>query len=352
MSSVEHRTVLPSAVERLVTRADGIYVDATFGRGGHARALLRRLAPAGRLIALDRDPQARAAAEAIGDARLQFVHTRFSELRAVLDALHIAQVDGVLLDLGVSSPQIDEAARGFSWRHAGPLDMRMDTTSGPTLAQWLAAVGVDELTRVIRDYGDERFAAPIAKAIVACRPDARGGRADERTHERPRRLLVDTVELAAVVAQAIPARSRKDAAQHPATRTFQALRIHINQELEELSLVLPRIVQALRAGGRFAVISFHSLEDRIVKRFIDAQAHPERHLGGDAGASRRLPLRAAQLPAPALRALGRFTPDAEEIRANPRARSAVLRLAQRTDCMDRTDRTEAPLAAAPAGRRS
>jgi 16S rRNA (cytosine1402-N4)-methyltransferase len=317
---VEHRTVLISAVDRLITRADGIYVDGTFGRGGHARALLQRLTATGRLIALDRDPQAQAAAQAIGDARLQFVHTAFSRLSETLAALGVVQVDGVLLDLGVSSPQIDQPARGFSWRHAGPLDMRMDTTSALTLAQWLATVSVAELTKVIRDYGDERFAAPIAKAIMACRPDARGD-------ARPRRPLATTVDLAAVVADAIPVRSRRDSAQHPATRTFQALRIHINQELEELSLVLPQIVAGLRAGGRCAVISFHSLEDRLVKRFIEARAHPERHLG-DAG---RLPLRAAQLPAPALRTLGKFTPEADELRANPRARSAVLRLAERTE---------------------
>jgi 16S rRNA (cytosine1402-N4)-methyltransferase len=314
---VEHRTVLPSAIDWLVTRTDGIYVDATFGRGGHSKALLARLTGRGRLIALDRDPQAQAAAQSIVDPRFRFVHTAFSQLRATLQSLDIAQIDGVLIDLGVSSPQIDTAARGFSLRHAGPLDMRMDTTRGLTLAQWLASTTIEELTRVIRDYGDERFAAPIAKAIVACRQDG----------DRAGRPLADTADLAAIVAGAIRVRSRKDAGQHPATRTFQALRIHVNQELEELSLVLPQIIPVLRPKGRFAVISFHSLEDRITKRFIDEKAHPERHMGRDAA---RLPLRAEQLPQPTLRALGKVVPDEAEICANPRARSAVMRVAERT----------------------
>ena len=316
---MQHLTVLAaSAVDHLVTTPDGTYVDATFGRGGHARALLARLSERGRVIALDRDPQAAAAAAAIGDARFHFVHTAFSRLRATLESLGLAQVDGVLLDLGVSSPQIDTAERGFSWRQAGPLDMRMDTTQGQTLAQWLASTTVEELTRVIRDYGEERFAAPIAKAIVACRPDGK----------RVGRPLATTADLAAVVADAIPVKSRKDAGQHPATRTFQALRIHLNQELEELALVLPQIVAVLKPGGRLVAISFHSLEDRIVKRFIESHAHPERQLGADA---RRLPLRAAQLPRPTLRALAKVRPAENEVAANPRARSAVMRVAERTD---------------------
>ena len=316
---MQHQTVLAaSAIDQLVKARDGIYVDATFGRGGHTQLLLERLAPNGRVIALDRDPQAAASAATITDRRFHFVHTVFSRLQSTLATLGIAGVDGVLLDLGVSSPQIDEAERGFTWRHAGPLDMRMDTTQGTTLAQWLAATTVEELTRVIRDYGEERFAASIAKAIVACRADGR----------RLGRPLATTADLAAVVADAIPVKSRKDAGQHPATRTFQALRIHLNQELEELALVLPQIVAVLKAGGRLAVISFHSLEDRIVKRFIDQHAHPERHLGAHA---RRLPLRAAELPRATLRALGKVQPSAAEIAANPRARSAVMRIAERTD---------------------
>lgn len=313
-----HRTVLAaSAVDHLVTSPDGVYVDATFGRGGHTRQILARLSQTGRVIALDRDPQAAAAAAGIGDVRLHFVHTAFSRLQSTLAALGAGPVQGVLLDLGVSSPQIDDAARGFSWRHPGPLDMRMDTSQGQTLAQWLASTTVEELTRVIRDYGEERFAASIAKAIVACRADG----------QRVGRALATTTDLAAVVADAIPVKSRKDAGQHPATRTFQALRIHLNQELAELALVLQQAAHGLATGGRLVVISFHSLEDRIVKRFIDRLAHPERHLGAGA---RGLPLRAAQLPQPALRALAKVKPDESEIALNPRARSAVMRVAERT----------------------
>ncbi|MGE5337081.1 MAG: 16S rRNA (cytosine(1402)-N(4))-methyltransferase RsmH [Gemmatimonadota bacterium] len=316
---LSHNTVLAdAAVESLVTTPDGTYVDATFGRGGHTQCLLARLSPAARVIGLDRDPDAVTAAGSIRDARFHFVHTAFSRLSDTLQTLGFARVDGVLLDLGVSSPQIDQAARGFSWRHAGPLDMRMDTTRGQTLAQWLESTTAEELTRVIRDYGEERFAASIAKAIVACRPDG-------KHRGRP---LETTADLAAVVADAIPVKSRKDAGQHPATRTFQALRIHLNQELEELALVLPQILAALNRGGRLVVISFHSLEDRVVKRFIDRHAHPERHLGTRA---ERLPLRARQLPQPTLRALGKVRASAAEIAANPRARSAVMRIAERTD---------------------
>jgi 16S rRNA (cytosine1402-N4)-methyltransferase len=318
---LEHRTVLVSqAAQALVVDADGIYVDATFGRGGHTREILARLSPRGRLIALDRDPQAGLAAASITDARFRFERTPFSRLAATLASMNVVQVNGVLLDLGISSPQIDDAARGFSLRAAGPLDMRMDPSVGISAAEWLASVSVDELARVIRDYGEERFARPIAEAIVACRADGQpAGRARGRA-------LVTTADLAAVVADAIPARgrSRKDATQHPATRTFQALRIHINQELEELTLVLPQAMSHLAPGGRLVVISFHSLEDRIVKRFIESHAHPERALDA------RLPLRAADLPAPRLRALGKIVADAAEVAANPRARSAVMRVAERT----------------------
>jgi 16S rRNA (cytosine1402-N4)-methyltransferase len=308
-----HRSVLAAdAADALVTDPAGVYVDATFGRGGHARAILQRLTAAGRLIALDRDPEAVAAAGAILDPRFHIEHTPFSRLRAILQAMTIEQVHGVLLDLGVSSPQIDNPARGFSWRADGPLDMRMDTLHGETAAAWLARAQVDEIARVLRDYGEERFAASVAKAIVA-----------RRESGRP---ISGSADLAAVVAAAIPAKSRKDAAQHPATRTFQAVRIHINQELEELALALDSAAAVLAPGGRLVVISFHSLEDRIVKRFIEAHAHPERR----EPAARRLPLRADQLPRPAFTALGRVLPDADEIAANPRARSAVMRIAQRT----------------------
>ena len=305
-----HLTVLAvPAVGHLVTDPSGVYVDATFGRGGHSRLILSRLSARGRLIALDRDPQAAEAAAAITDTRFHFAHTRFSRLSATLAAMGVTRPQGLLLDLGVSSPQIDAAERGFSWRADAPLDMRMDTSCGITAAQWLASATVEELARVIREYGEERFAASIAKAITA-----------RRDAGRP---VVTTADLAAVVAGAIPVRSRRDAAQHPATRTFQALRIHVNQELEELALVLEQSVAVLASGGRLVVISFHSLEDRLVKRFIDGQAHPERALG-------RLPLRAADLPQPRLRSVARVKPDATEVAANPRARSAVMRVAERT----------------------
>ncbi len=286
-----HRTVLAApAVDYLITDPGGTYVDATFGRGGHSKLILERLAASGRLIALDRDPQATAAAAELGDRRFHFVHTRFSRLSETLDALGVPTLNGLLLDLGVSSPQIDEGARGFSWRADAPLDMRM-------------------VTRVIRDYGEERFAAAIAKAVVA-----------RRQAGRP---IVSTADLAAVVAGAIPVRSRGDAAQHPATRTFQAVRIHVNQELEELAVVLEQAVSRLAARGRLVVISFHSLEDRLVKRFIDRHAHPERGLP-------RLPLRAAELPQPRLVGIARVQPDAAEVAVNPRCRSAVMRVAERT----------------------
>jgi 16S rRNA (cytosine1402-N4)-methyltransferase len=313
-----HRTVLAqAAVDRLLTDQDGTYVDATFGRGGHSRLILQRLSARGRLIGMDRDPHAAAAAAAIADPRFHFVHTAFSRLSATLAALGVAHVQGLLLDLGVSSPQIDEAERGFSWRGDGPLDMRMDPTCGISAAEWLASTTYEELRRVIRDYGEERFAASIAKAIVARRE---AGRA-----------VATTGELAALVAGAIPVRSRKDAAQHPATRTFQAVRIHINQELEELALVLEQAVSVLAEGGRLVVISFHSLEDRMVKRFIDSHAHPERSLG-------RLPLRASELPQPRLRTLERLRPDAGETAVNARARSAVMRVAERTGAAPATER--------------
>jgi 16S rRNA (cytosine1402-N4)-methyltransferase len=314
-----HRTVLASAAAAaVVTAPDGIYVDGTFGRGGHSRELLARLDPAGRLIALDRDPQAEAAARAIGDPRFRFVRTRFSRLAATLAALDITRVEGILLDLGVSSPQIDDPQRGFSIRSSGPLDMRMDPDSGEGAAEWLARASVDELTRVIRDYGEERFAAPIAEAIVA-----------RRAAGRP---LATTADLAALVAATVP-QSRKTVvggSQHPATRTFQAVRIHVNQELEELALVLEQSLPLLAPGGRLGVISFHSLEDRAVKRFIEAHAHPERAAGARDARIARLPLRAADLPQPLLLALGKVVADAAEVAANPRARSAILRLAERT----------------------
>ena len=298
------------AVAQLLTDVQGTYVDATFGRGGHARRILDRLGPGGRLLALDRDPAARDAARGWTDPRFAFVHAEFSQLAQVLAQRGIPHIDGLLLDLGVSSPQLDEAQRGFSLRADGPLDMRMNTERGPTAAQWLEQVGADQLKQVLRDYGDERFAASIAKALVA-----------RRAAGQPVRR---TAELAAVVAGAVPVRNRKDPLQHPATRTFQAIRIFLNQELEEVEMILPAALAALRPGGRLAVISFHSLEDRIVKRFFAAHARPQ-------GAFGRLPLREAELPRPRLKVLARIEAGAAELAANPRARSAHLRVAERTE---------------------
>ncbi len=317
MSARAHAPVLAEqAVDYLLTGKDGTYVDATFGRGGHSRLILERLSPSGRLIALDRDPAAVEAARSIEDPRFHTEHTPFSRLRVTLGTLSIRRVQGVLLDLGLSSPQIDDPSRGFSWRSDGPLDMRMDPSRGETAAEWLARASIEELAQVIRDYGEERFAASIAKAIVARRSDQKTSGAQS---------LSTTAGLANLVASAV-GRSRKDASQHPATRTFQAIRIHVNRELEELALAIEQAAAMLAAGGRLVAISFHSLEDRIVKRFIDAHHHPER----GSGEERRVPLRADQLPRATLTAIARVRPDEAEISANPRARSAVMRVAERT----------------------
>ena len=299
--------LLSEAVDALAIRADGIYVDGTFGRGGHSRAVLARLGPQGRLIAFDRDPAAIAAGEAVGDPRLTLVHSAFSALDEELARLGVQTVDGVLLDLGVSSPQLDDAARGMSFRFDAPLDMRMDTSRGQTVAEWLAEASVGQITEVIREYGEERFAHAIAKAIATARA---GG------------AVATTGQLAALVEKAVRTR---EPGQHPATRTFQALRIFINQELEELTRVLPACVAHLRPGGRLAVISFHSLEDRIVKRFMRDESRPP-------VLPRRLPIRAADLPAPRLSLVGKAVRPGEiEVAANPRARSAVMRVAERTE---------------------
>jgi 16S rRNA (cytosine1402-N4)-methyltransferase len=309
-SGREHRPVMAeAAVSMLITDPQAIYVDATYGRGGHARRILSRLGPGGRLIALDRDPEAAIDAASIADPRFRFERARFSRLGEVLTAHSIPALGGLLMDLGVSSPQLEDPARGFSLRLDGPLDMRMDPDQGMSAAQWLARVELAQLRRVLREYGDERFASSIAKAIVA-RQSA--GSPVERTSE-----------LAQIVARAIPVKDRKDPNQHPATRTFQAVRIFINQELEELALTLQTSVLRMAPGARLVVISFHSLEDRIVKRFIDSHAHPERALP-------RVPLRAAQLPPALLSPLARLRPDAAEIAANPRSRSALMRVAERT----------------------
>ena len=308
MSNGSHTAVLPEqAVNGLNVRSDGVYVDCTFGRGGHSRLILARLGPAGRLLAIDRDAEAVAAGGAIGDGRFCILHGRFSSLGELAAAAGVGPADGILLDLGVSSPQLDDPARGFSFRFDAPLDMRMDAGGGVTAAEWLANAAETEIREVIKNHGEERFAKQIAAAIVAAR--ARGP-------------VGTTRQLAALVAEAVPAR---EPYQDPATRTFQALRIHLNQELEELSLVLPQCLQLLNPAGRLVVISFHSLEDRIVKRFMRDSARPD-------PLPRRLPLRAHELPQPKLRLIGRAVrPAAAEITANPRARSAVMRIAERTE---------------------
>jgi 16S rRNA (cytosine1402-N4)-methyltransferase len=305
-AAFQHTTVLlTEAVEALVTRVDGTYVDGTFGRGGHSRAVLQRLSPAGRLVAFDKDPEAIAAAQGLADdPRFAIVHDSFASLAQALARLDLPHVDGVLLDLGVSSPQIDNPARGFSFRFDAPLDMRMDTTRGETAADFLARADERRIAEVIRDYGEERFAVPVAKALVA----RREGGSPVRT----------TGELAAVVARAVKTR---EPGQDPATRTFQALRILVNAELEELEQGLKSALQCLLPGGRLVVISFHSLEDRIVKTFIARESREE--------VDRRAPFAPA---APVrLRALGRIRAGQTEVAANPRARSAILRVAERTE---------------------
>ena len=301
MNAWSHTTVLLNeAVDALVTDPRGQYVDATFGRGGHARLILQRLAPEGRLIAFDKDPEALAEAARIQDARLAVRHQGF----AALAEWPPRSVAGVLMDLGISSPQIDNPARGFSFRADGPLDMRMDPTRGQSAADWLAHADERQIAQVIRDYGEERFAVAIAKAIVARR---QAGRA-----------VASTLELAELVAGAVKTR---EPGQNPATRTFQAIRIFVNAELEELEQALEAAVQVLQPGGRLVVISFHSLEDRIVKQFI------ARH--SKAVVDRRAPF--AEPTPTLLRALGRVRASEAEVAANPRARSAVMRVAERTE---------------------
>ena len=305
-AALSHQTVLlREAVEALTIKPAGIYVDGTFGRGGHSRAILERLGPEGRLLAFDRDPQAIEVARTINDSRLTIMHCAFAELGAALRQADVDWVDGVLLDVGVSSPQIDEGERGFSFRFDAPLDMRMDTTQGETAAEFLAAAEIKDITEVIRNYGEERFAFQIAKKIVATRS------------ERP---LTTTGQLAALVRETVRTR---EPGQDAATRTFQALRIHVNQELEQLTLVLPQAMDVLRPGGRLVVISFHSLEDRIVKRFMRDEASTDR-------LPKNLPLRSIDLPQPHLRLVGKpVKASNEEVAANPRARSAVMRVAEK-----------------------
>ncbi|WP_374591670.1 16S rRNA (cytosine(1402)-N(4))-methyltransferase RsmH [Aquabacterium sp.] len=308
----QHRTVLlHEAVESLVTTADGVYLDGTFGRGGHSRLILSRLSPRGRLLAIDRDPEAvahaRSGSQAIADPRFSIAHTSFAHLADAVRAQGVSHVDGVLLDIGVSSPQIDNPERGFSFRFNGPLDMRMDPTRGESAAEFLLRADEREIAEVIREYGEERFAGPIAKALVARRA---GGQP-----------VATTAELSDVVARAVKTR---EPGQDPATRTFQALRIHVNAELAELEQGLSAALELLAPQGRLAVISFHSLEDRIVKTFI--ARHSKREV------DRRSPAYLVQPEVPPLlHAVARIKPSESEVRANPRARSAILRVAERTD---------------------
>ncbi|MDB5819027.1 MAG: rRNA ((1402)-N(4))-methyltransferase [Rhizobacter sp.] len=302
-----HKTVLlDEAIDGLLTDLDGVYVDGTFGRGGHTRLMLERLSPAGRVIAIDRDTDAIDAATkgegAIADGRFVIRHAAFASMAQELAAMGITHVDGVLLDLGVSSPQIDNPERGFSFRFDGPLDMRMDTSRGESVAEFLARADERQIAEVIKNYGEERFAGSIAKALVA-----------RRESGNPVRT---TAELSELVARSVKTR---EPGQDPATRTFQALRIFVNAELEELEQGLNAALDLLLPGGRLVVISFHSLEDRIVKTFIARHSKAE--------FDRRAPF--AEPPPMKLRALGRVRAQETELRANPRARSAVMRVAER-----------------------
>ena len=295
-----HRTVLLNeAITALQVSPDGHYIDATFGRGGHSRLLLSQLSALGRLTAFDKDLDAIAEAQSINDPRFSIRHQGFMHLGEILPA----SVAGVLLDLGVSSPQIDNPERGFSFRNEGPLDMRMDTTRGQSVAEWLQDASIESMTEVIRDYGEERFAGLVARAIDRY-----------RTSHGP---LQTTAQLADVVASAVKTR---EPGKDPATRTFQALRIFINAELEELQQALAASLKVLQPGGRLVVISFHSLEDRIVKQFMATHSREVY--------DRRAPFAAPK--AMPLKALGRTKPSAEEVAGNPRSRSAVMRVAERT----------------------
>jgi 16S rRNA (cytosine1402-N4)-methyltransferase len=278
-----------------------ILIDGTFGRGGHSRALLEAIRFDAQLIAFDKDLQAIAEAKKIKDSRFQIIHNSFASMAQYAEP---ASVAGVLLDLGISSPQVDEAERGFSFRRDGPLDMRMNTTTGLTAAQWLNQAGVDDIAHVIKTYGEERFALPIAKAIIARRELAQP--------------LATTLDLANLVAGVV---KKREPGQDPATRTFQALRIFINKELDDLAIGLKAALDLLKPGGRLVVISFHSLEDRIVKQFMQMHSAVE--------VPRGLPIRAKDLPQGDLELISRVKPSSSEVSENPRARSAVMRVAQK-----------------------
>ena len=300
-----HRPVLLAEAVTALTSgnlsSNAVFIDGTFGRGGHSQALLKLISPQAQLLAFDKDLSALATAQHITDSRFTIVHSSFAAMAQFAKA---ASVDGVLLDLGISSPQVEEAARGFSFRRDGPLDMRMDTSQGMTVLQWLEQASSEEITEVIKIYGEERYAPAIARAIVA-----------ERTAEN---LPKTTLGLAQLIAKVV--RSREPG-QDPATRTFQALRIFINRELDDLQLGLQAALTVLKPGGRLVVISFHSLEDRIVKQFMRGHATVEM--------PRKLPVRAKDLPQAELKVIARVRPSVSEVNENPRARSAVMRVAEK-----------------------
>ena len=313
-SSAEHSTVLlHETVEGLALKENGIYIDGTFGRGGHSRLILSKLADNGKLIAIDRDPKAVAEAKKIQDPRFHIEHNTFSEILSICEKLGlVGKIDGILLDLGVSSPQLDDAARGFSFMKDGPLDMRMDDSKGMSAAEWLQRVSEQDLAWVLKTFGEERFAKKIASAIVNYNKSAvqNGGE-----------CLTRTLQLAELIAQTVPF---KDKHKHPATRSFQAIRIFINSELDELEKVLRSALTVLAPGGRLSIISFHSLEDRMVKHFMRKQSQGEAIPKG-------LPLREDQIQRnQRLKVIGKaIMPSEDEIAQNPRARSAVLRIAER-----------------------
>ncbi|VTU08731.1 S-adenosyl-methyltransferase MraW [Actinobacillus indolicus] len=308
--SPKHITVLlHEAVDGLAIKPNGIYIDGTFGRGGHSRLILSKLGEQGRLIAIDRDPRAIAEANTIKDSRFQIVHSAFSSIPDICDELNlIGKIDGILLDLGVSSPQLDEAERGFSFMRDGPLDMRMDTTKGLSAMEWLAQVSVDDLAWVLKEFGEERFAKRIAQAVVSYNKSA---------NEKISR----TLQLAQIIADAVPF---KDKHKHPATRSFQAIRIYINSELDELEKALNSALTVLAPEGRLSIISFHSLEDRMVKQFMRKQSKGE-------AVPKGLPILESELNKNIpLKTVGKaIMPSEAEIEANPRSRSAVLRVAEK-----------------------
>ncbi|MEP0203442.1 MAG: 16S rRNA (cytosine(1402)-N(4))-methyltransferase RsmH [Halioglobus sp.] len=302
-----HETVLlREAVDALVTNPDGFYVDGTFGRGGHSLAILDQLDDKGQLLGVDKDPQAAATAAQFeeADKRFSFFHGSFAQLQLKFDEMGVESVEGILLDLGVSSPQLDEASRGFSFLHDGPLDMRMDTSSGATAAQWIAGASAEEIAGVLKQYGEERFAKRIARAIV------------EAQNAEP---IETTARLATVVSEANP---RWERHKHPATRAFQAIRIRVNRELDDLEALLDGAIDLLAVGGRLVIISFHSLEDRMVKRYMRDMARGEQLPAGvpvvDSALNRRM-----KLVGKAVRA------SADEVAANNRSRSAIMRVAEK-----------------------